>query len=320
MGSVRSAYRVVQRPRPFRAFLDALDELTRGDDDFDRFVHRQLAEPTRVPKRNVLVLHAGEPVLATTLRLRAHFWEPATTTCMPYLRLPHRPGQLEAALSAAQHEVLIPEYFGDIAEFRRSEITHVEVYTMPLQEKEFRSYWSENTWRSVVKARNRTRDLRVALDDPDALEWVVARWVMNWEHSASDEIGVADDLRAIWPEMLARRRLRTLTLYNGDVPVASSTMGVHGSTVIGLVTARDKTWTRGALGIRVFAESLEAMRGAGFERLESGGYHEYKRRFAPPGGTHPLVHIRPGLQGRVEAKVRRLRFLGGRAVRRLRAG
>lgn len=314
----RSEYRAVERSRPFPDFLDALDELTAGSDEGGRMIHRRLAEPTRIPKRNILVLCGDEPVLATTLRLRAHFWEPATTTCAPYLRLPHREGHLGPAFAAVRHEVLIPEYFGDPADLRQHDVTPCELYAMPLQVPDFRAHWSENTWRSIVKTRNKTGDLTVAVDHADALPWLVSRWEATWGDDPSDETGVADDLRAVWPEMLAGGRLRTVTLLADDAPVAAYAMGVWGSTVVGLVTARDKTWSRGSLGVRVLVEAMRVAREAGFERLEIGGYHEYKQRFAPPGGTHPLVHIRPGLAGRLEARARRVRFLGRRAVRRLR--
>ncbi|HXZ69903.1 MAG TPA: hypothetical protein VEH31_03395, partial [Streptosporangiaceae bacterium] len=163
----RLRYRTIEEPQPFPDFLAALDELT-GDDDVSRKIHQQLAHPTRIQKRNILVLHEGEPVLATTLRRRAHRWEPATATCAPFLRLPHHEGHLEEALSASLHEVVIPEYLGDPADFRRHEVTPFEVYAMPLQAADFRAYWSENTWRNIVKTRNKTSDLTVAMDDPDA--------------------------------------------------------------------------------------------------------------------------------------------------------
>jgi hypothetical protein len=313
----RTSYRVVEKARPFQDFLDALDELTAGDDEVSRLVHRRLAEPTGVPKRNVLVLHGGEPVLATTLRSRQHFWEPATTTCAPYLRLPHRDGHLEAALAAAEHEIHILEYFGDPQDFRHQRVTLLEVFAMPLQEGDFRSYWSDNTRRAVAKTRTKTAGVTVALDDPHALEWLVSRWEGNWADNPSDETGVADDLRAAWPDMLACGLLRTVTLLADGRPVAAYASGVRGRDLIGLVTARDRSWTSGSLGTRVLVETMQAAQEAGFQRLEIGGYHEYKHRFAPSGGFHPQIRVIPGAPGRIEARARRLRYLGRRALLKL---
>jgi hypothetical protein len=309
-----TSYRAVEKARPFRDFLDAMDELTAGEDEARRMVHRRLAEPTGVPKRNVLVLHGGAPVLATTLRLRQHFWEPATTTCAPYLRLPHREGHLEAALAASGHDIRISEYFGDPQDFRHQDVILREVFTMPLQEGDFRSYWSYKTRRDVAKTTNKTADLTVALDDPDALDWLVSRWADNWADSPSDETGVAHDLRAVWPELLARGLLRTVTLLADGRLVAGKAMGVCGETLLSLVTARDKSWPRGSLGTRVLVAAMEAARAAGFQRLELGGYHEYKHRFAPPGGFHPRIRITPSTAGRIEARALRLRYLGRRAL------
>jgi CelD/BcsL family acetyltransferase involved in cellulose biosynthesis len=216
--------------------------------------------------------------------------------------------------------VVIPGYFGDPADFRRCEVTPIEVYAMPLQAADFRAYWSKNTWRNIVKTRNKTGDLTVAMDDPDALEWLVARWEANWVGHESDEIGAADDLRAVWPELLARGHLKTITLVAGSTPVAAYAMAVRGKTVMGLVTARDKSWTRGSLGIRVLIETMEAARAAGFERLEMGGYFTYKHRFAPSGGIHHMVHIRPMLPGRLDAVARCWRRLGSRTMGKLRSG
>jgi len=313
----RSGYRVIEKKRPFPDFLAAVDELAAAQDEVSRMIHRQLAEPTGVAKRNILVLHAAEPVLATTLRLRAHFWEPATMTCAPFLELPHRRGHLEEALTAAGHEVMIPAYFGDSTAFRHSGRRPLDIYAMPLQ-AEFRSYWSENTWRSVVKTRNKTADLAVAVDDPAALSFLVDQWLQMWGEDPSDETGVADDLRAIWPELLARGRLRTVTLVADGRPVAGYAMGTQANTAIGLITARDRSWTRGSLGIRVLVEAMQAARAAGFESLELGGYFEYKQRFAPVSETRYTIHLRPGGRARVESRVRRLRFLASRARLKLR--
>jgi hypothetical protein len=313
----RTSYRVVEKARPFPDFLGAVDELTTGQDEVSRMVHRRLAEPTGVPKRNVLVLRGGEPVLATTLRSRQHFWEPATTTCAPYLRLPHREGHLEAALTAAGHEIHILEYWGDPEDFRQHKVSLLEVFAMPLQEGDFRSYWSDNTWRAVVKTRNKTAGVTVALDDPHTLEWLVSCWEGNWADDPSDETGVADDLRAVWPEMLARGLLRTVTLLADGRPVAAYASAVRGRDLIGLVTARDRSWPSGSLGTRVLVETMEAGRAAGFQRLEIGGYHEYKHRFAPSAGFHPQVRVMPGAPGRLEARARRLRYLGRRALLKL---
>src|SRR5699024_6682939 len=94
---------------PTAEFREAVERLVPAGDELERVVHLTLAEPTSASKRNVLVLHRGEPVLATTLRARQGRWEIATAGVAPAARIPHRTGFLESALSALRLPILIQD-------------------------------------------------------------------------------------------------------------------------------------------------------------------------------------------------------------------
>lgn len=316
--------RVVIDEKPSAEFLGAIDHLVPNDDEVALFVHRTLGEPTNVPKRNVLVLQGGEPVLATTLRLREDHWEPATTAAAPALKIPARDGMLEPALASLGLPILIVDHVGDAKkDFPRQQLHPFESYVAQLNGFDFDEYWRSTRLREDIRrAQRKASDLRVVQDDPDAVTWSIDTWEGRWTDHPNEEAGAAEDLRAIWPELLRRGRLMSTALVSPEgTPVASNVNMVAGDTLIGLITARDMSVQgAGSVGTLVAVECFDAARRAGLEKVDIGGYHDhYKRRLAPAGRTAYNVEIAPRIvaadtAARAEGAARAVKHRGKRLV------
>ncbi len=290
--------RVVIEEAPSAEFLAALESLLPPDDEVARFVHAALAEPTGIPKRNVVVLHRGEPVLATTLRARQDHWELATTTVAPTLPIPCRDGFLEPALSSLGLRILIVDHVGDAKkDFTRQELRPFDSYVAQLDGFDFDAYWRSTRLREDIRrAQRKAPDLEVVQDDLAAVTWSIDTWEGRWTDHPNDEAGAADDLRAVWPEMLRRGRLMSTGLVTPEgAPVAFNVNMVDGDTLVGLITARDVTVQgAGSIGTLAAIECFDAARRAGLAKVDIGGYHDhYKRRLTPVGRTAYAVEIAP---------------------------
>ncbi|MFB8146055.1 GNAT family N-acetyltransferase [Microbacterium sp. NPDC056003] len=291
---------VVVEKRPSGEFSRALEHLVPADDDLARFVHMTLAQPTDVPKRNVVVLHRGEPVIATTLRLRQDRWELASTTAAPTFAIPHREGMLEPALSALGLPILIIDHVGDAKDdFPRQKLHPFDSYVAPLQGFDFDAYWRSTRLREDIRrAERKASDLQVVQDDAEVVKWSIDTWEGRWTDHPNEEAGAAADLRAVWPELLRRGRLMSTALVTADgAPVASNVNLVDGDTLVGLITARDMSVQGvGSIGTLVAVECFDAARRAGLAKVDIGGFHDhYKRRLAPAGRTAYNVEIEPRL-------------------------
>ncbi|GAA2982244.1 hypothetical protein JOD63_002530 [Microbacterium terrae] len=304
--SVRSRLRglqVVVDETPSAEFRQAIDHLVPAEQDVARFVHHALAEQTSIPKRNVVVLRHGEPVLATTLRARQEHWEIATATVAPSLPIPCREGMLESALSAIGLHILIIDHVGDAkADFPRQKLIPFDSYVAPLDGFDFDAYWRSTRLREDIRrAQRKTADLRVVHDELATVDWSIDTWEGRWTDHPNDEAGAADDLRTIWPELLRRGKLKATALVDPDgTPAASNVNLVDGDTLIGLITARNVAIpaSGGSIGTLAAIACFDEARAAGLAKVDIGGYHDhYKRRLAPVGRTAYSVEIEPRLVG-----------------------
>ncbi|TQM24290.1 acetyltransferase (GNAT) family protein [Microbacterium kyungheense] len=322
---------VVIDESPTAEFERALEHLVPAEDDVARFVHRTLAQPTGTPKRNVVVRRRGEPVLATTLRARQDHWEIATATVAPSLPIPCRAGLLESALAAIGLDILIIDHVGDAkTDFRRQKLIPFDCYVAPLHDFDFDAYWRSTRLREDIRrAQRKTADHRIVNDDLAMVEWTIDTWEGRWTDHPNDEAGAADDLRAIWPELLRRGRLMSAALVTPDgTPVASNVNMVDGDTLVGLITARNTEIpaSGGSIGTLAAIACFDAARDAGLAKVDIGGYHDqYKRRLAPAGRVAFAVEIAPrvfsasttaGLERIARGVMRRVRALAARLFRR----
>lgn len=322
--SLRSRFRglrVIVGSEPSVEFLAALERLV-PDDEVALMVHRTLAQPTSVPKLNVLVLHRGEPVLATTLRSRQDHWEIATTAVAPTLRIPHKKGMLEWALSSIGLLIHIVDYQGDVhADFARQRVTSFTSYIAEFTDFDLEEYWrATKILADLRRAERKAVDLEFVHGEQATVDWSIDTWASRWADHPNDEAGAAEDMKAVWPNLLGRGRIMVTGIASADgTTAASTTYFVEGDTLNALITARDMTLgsAAGSIGTLVIAESFEAARKAGVRRADIGGYHDhYKRRLAPAGRTAYNVEIAPRIfSARTSA---RARALAGKAKHGLR--
>jgi len=305
---------------PTSEFLDAIDELVPSDDEVARWVHTTLASPTGAPKLNVLVLHHGSPVLATTLRARQERWEIATASIAPTLRIPHRDGFLEAALSATRLPILIQDYFGPAeADFRRQSVKRFDSYVLPLNGFDSDAYWrSTKIAADIRQAVRRTAGTAVVHDDRATLDWTIDTWEQRWADDPSDETRASADMRAVWPRLLEMGTVRTTALVAPDGTfVASNVTVADRGTLVGLISARDISLgpSAGSIGTLALVECIKSARASGLSDFDLGGYHAYKRRITPERRVAYEVAVAPRIIA--PEHLARARRTAGKAKRKL---
>lgn len=310
--------RVSINDAPTPEFHRALEHLVPAHDEIGRWVHAELAKTNLARKRNVIVHHRGVPVLATTLRGRQDRWEVATSSIAPALRIPHRDGFLEPALSAVGLPILIQDYFGDAPmEFGRQPVKEFDSYVVPLQGFDLDAHWRKTRIAADIRqARRRSVGTKVVHDDPGTLQWTIDTWEGRWADDPSDETGAGADMRAIWPRLLDDGVLRiTALVADDDTPIASNVTIVVGSTLLGLINARNTTFgsSVGSIGTLALVECIDRARASGLSDFDLGGYHDYKRRFTPESRTAYEVDIAPRLIA--PETLTRMRRRAGRAKR-----
>jgi hypothetical protein len=238
----------------------------------------------------------GEPFGVVALRFREANgdWVPLTHHILPGLVFPTQEGALPAVLSALRKNVWVVFWrMAPCAELLRS-VRTVEVtptYEV-LYATDGRQHWhNANTIRS---ARTRCQDLEVRIDAEHMARWVIERWEEKWRRVPTETRFDLQD-RILAAEFLERRgRSHTLTLHDGDRPVAGITMPVHGRALVGHHTFRDPAYDARGVGTHVMATAMQWGVDAGFERFDLGGDHDaYKRRWASVGGSWTTVYLSP---------------------------
>lgn len=281
--------------RPSREFCAAIDELTAGD-EVRRNVHHILAEPTGAEKQHLLVFHRGAPVLATTLRRRQHFWEPANATCAARYEVPHRRGHLGEALAASLLEVVVPEWIGDLPRFRQDWKLPFDAYIIDLLHDDLERHWKKSgVERDMRRTYRRAGETEIVADDPQIVTWMLDQWEKNWIGDPSDEVGAAGDLRALFPWLHSRGLLNVVALSHRDNLVAADALAFHGRTAASLIVSRDRDWGYGSSGTVLTAKTVDLLRDRGYERLDLSGYGNYKHRLAPNSEKRNTLHVRPDL-------------------------
>ena len=247
--------------------------------------------PGRTHKRIALVSRNGDPVAVAALRADDRHWKPVTEETTPRSVFPAAPGFLVPALNALGRDLWVSgweELPGDAAGVRR--MVPTGIYRAELA-TDYEAYWRETGHHKTVRqARNRTIAMTVKVDAPGGLEWNINGWAQRWERTDSD------DTR---DRMVAAKYLATtgqyhwLTLHDGDDIVAACSFLEYRGDVISQITHRLLGHEDLKLGTRVFDASFQWAAEAGYRRLDLGGGHDYKGRWAPPDGYRWSLNFCP---------------------------
>lgn len=297
---------------------DVLNEALRiipENDDFPHELIRLLAEPRGGrPKKTWLIVEDGVPTAIAPLRqVTTLSWEPVTQYILPGIVIPARSGKHVAALRALGLNTRVAFWRTDMALPGGPDVHALErtvTYGMNCAD-DFEAYWkSTDIWRVLRSARNKCHHLTIRENAPGASEWVISRWAEKWgvpADQAQDRILAAKFLEA-------RGRHFSLTLFDGDRPVAGQTCLSHRGEMVAQCIHREDD--NGQINNRLIHETFLWAREKGFRAIDIGGGHDYKRKFAPVAGERQEVTICPpwrhatgqalrGLKGRLRDLLRR---------------
>ena len=247
-------------------------------------LYRKLAlNPTSVAKRFALLSRRGEPIAIIGLRRRIADWMFLTDGAVPWCTFPAKDGEQRASLAAINTRIhslqrVDPSVYG----FRN--VTPFSVYRADLT-KDFERHWrNTDYYRTVKKARSRTQGLCVRVDVPDDLTWVIRAWMDRWHDDPLQEFTIGPDNLLASHELLQSGRMHVVALADGDRLVGGMTLYVHENDVVMQIYAWDQSLAELWLGTRVIDAVFQWAASRGFHGFDLGGYHNYKRKWAPIDG------------------------------------
>lgn len=311
----------------WHAELDAALETLPESPSCPRDLYRLVSQtPSTAEKRTALVLRGSEPIAVACVRRRERDWVPVTHYVIPGIIFPHKPGYLGAAVAALGLDLAIGWWRMEappprIAGMRALE--RIPMFVAPLQ-TDWERHWSKNQRKGVRRARRKCEAFRLRANDPGAAEWTLRRSAARWRADPTREDPALADRLAAARYLEGLGGHFTLTLVDGERPVAGNTLLPHGDTVVNQSTYRDPEYDRHDVGNALLDLTFRWSAERGYAALDLGGdYADYKARWAPERGakySFSVCQTAPYYLKRAQTAVAaaRARGLGGvaRAVSR----
>lgn len=279
----------------FDGWSGQLDEALRvipEDADYPHELIKGLAQQlTGQKKKTWLALKDGEPIAVAPLKKAGMFsWTPVSHYILPGIVVPAMKGQLFEALASLGLHLNIALWRTDCGLpegpcVRR--VTQMATYGMDCSE-DFEAFWKETSmWRNLRKARNKWKQVTLKENAPGAAEWLIKSWGRKWgvsEDELCDRVAVAAFLEKMGKHF-------SLTLCDGDKPIAGATCVIHRGEVVAQCLYRDNDDSN--IGNRLVHMFFCWAQERGFSAVDIGGGHDYKRKYAPPRGERHEVTISP---------------------------
>ncbi|NLO27798.1 MAG: GNAT family N-acetyltransferase [Actinobacteria bacterium] len=310
----------------FESWHPVLDEALETLPEADNCPHelyRLLAQnPTSAEKRTALVTTRGVPVAVACLRrMGSRLWEPVTQWLVPGIVVPARPGYLMPALESLRSDVFVAWWRVEGPPPPSRMMRHLErtpVHRMRCSE-DFEGYWREAKYfKTVQHKRNRCRDFALAVNSPGAARWVIENWDAKW-HDPPGTVGSSIPDRILAVEYLEELgKHHTLQLFDGERPVAGTTNTVHGNDLVAGVSCRDPDYDWHGVGVRIIDLVFSFAAEQGFDTMDIGGGHAYKKHWAPQEGARWQFNICPSSLYRAKQVSKLKERLLRRAVRSVR--
>ncbi|HEY6202667.1 MAG TPA: GNAT family N-acetyltransferase [Candidatus Limnocylindria bacterium] len=262
--------------------------------------HDLLAElmqgPTRTRKRTAIITLRGEPVAVVGLRSRKHFWEPVfSASVCPRAKMPARDGMLFPALAALGLDV----WTGGWEDAPEGSLPNVRsAFSLPMYKvdcgKGAEEHWRQSgNARAVEIGRNRTRGFTLEVDAPGATEWVIENWGRQWRHHPSQETICVEDQLIAARYFQPRGLLHTFRLLDGGQPAAGYVGAVYRGEIVLVCGHREAEYERRSVGIRLFDLVIDWAAAAGYAKVDIGGGHAYKAKWAPEDGQRWYFNVCP---------------------------
>jgi hypothetical protein len=278
--------------------IDAALQQLPEHEDCPHELYRMLVEnpgPTR--KRIALVTERGMPRAVAGLRQVTQFqWEPVTQWIIPGIVFPARTEDLIPVLDALGVHVRVAWWRMGGPPVATSSLRHVDctpVHRMRCSE-DFERYWRETgQYKAVRNSRNRCRTFSLTVNSPGSAAWVIANWDRKWsDNPARGSLSLSD--RIVAAEYLEKlKRHFSFMLLDGDTPVGGCTVTAHRNDLVAGVIHREPSYGSHGVGVRLIDLTFSFAADAGYQTMDIGGGHDYKKKWAPQSGRHWQLHICP---------------------------
>lgn len=278
---------------------DALQLLPESDSCPHELYRLLMQTPCSMPLRTALVTDQGRPVAVVGLRRKGHrSWEPITQWIIPGVVFPAEPAYIMPTIEALGVDIWVAWWRMANPPSPSQQIRYIEsapVYRISLKEN-FEQYWRDNGFfKTIRRVRNRCRDLTLAINAPGTAEWTVRNWEAKWRENPAI-VDTSLPARLVTAEYLSQRgKYYTLSLSDGDKLAAGASIMVHGKDLVAGVFYRDPDYHHHGVGDRLIDLSFAFGVENGFETIDLGGGHDYKKHWAKPDGERWFFNACPEL-------------------------
>jgi len=310
----------------FDDWQSELDEALQCLPETDIFPHElfrtlmKMSEPNK--RKIILVTERGCPVAVAGLRNRWGYWEPVTQWIVPGVLFPVRDGYLARVLPALGLEMHIAWWRWQEPppqiKCLRNAISE-PTFGISLTE-DFEQYWRKTSHlRNVRTYRNRCKDFELKVNSPGGVEWTIRNWEMKWR---SQGIAEKPDLaeRLLVADYLQKKRFYySLVLFDRDEPIAGGTLISHRNQVVAQCSYSNPKYDWHGVMTRHIDLTFVWAKDMGFDRIDLGGSHDYKQKWAPQNGEKWKFDICPEnilLQKQISALVSRTNNIVNRSYRK----
>lgn len=302
----------------FDEWMPQIDEALKtlpDDDDYPHSLIKFLAtHKTGRKKVNWIIRDDTQPVAVVSLKKSNLFtWHPVTHYILPGIVFPSKDKNILPSLEALNMSVDIALWRTNCTALHGNSVRQfnkVEKFGMPLCD-DFEAYWkSSSTWKNLRRATNKWKHLVLKENVPGTAAWIIHNWGKKWGvplDEIQDRIAASHYLEKCGKHF-------SLALFDGDQPVAGQTCLTHRGDVVGQCFYREGN--EASLGNRLIQMTFYWAKDKGFNAIDIGGGHDYKRSFAPPMGERYELKVAPTSTYLAEKAVRKLQCCRG-ALRRL---
>jgi hypothetical protein len=159
---------------------------------------------------------------------------------------------------------------------------------------DFEGYWRQNKyWKTVKNKRNRCQDFVLAVNSPGAAEWTIRHWEAKWRDNPDVESPSLSDRLVVAKYLENRGQHHTLILLDQDTPIAGATLTVHYNDLVAGVIYREPGYDWHGIGVRIIDLTFSFAAESGFETMDLGGGHDYKKYWAPQEGERWWFNVCP---------------------------
>lgn len=248
-------------------------------------------------KRIALVTEQGTPVAILGLRQRGRFsWEPVTQWITPGTVFPAKPEYILSAMESLGVEFWVAWWRMESGLPSSHLIRYVEsapTYKMRCSE-DAEQYWRDNGYfKTIRRTRNRCKEFSIGINSPGAAEWTIKNWEAKWrKNPALIDPGLGDRILAA-TYLENQEKYYTITLSDQNIIIGGATLSVHQRDLVAGVLYVEPQYYSHGVGNRLIDLCFTFAVENGYESLDIGGGHEYKKNWAPQDGERWLFNICP---------------------------